>query len=129
MGLERERVAAWLDEYSRAWQSYDADAIGELFSEDATYRYHPWDEPLRGRAAIVASWVGDQDPPGTYEGRYQPLAVDGDLAVATGRSRYFAPDGSVEREYHNCFMMRFDGGGRCADFTEWFMRQPRDASA
>jgi hypothetical protein len=34
----------------------------------------------------------------------------------------------VEREYHNCFMMRFDGGGRCADFTEWFMRQPRDAS-
>ena len=99
IGLERERVAAWLDEYSGAWQSYDGDAIGELFSEDATYRYHPWDEPLRGRAAIVASWVGDQDPPGTYEGRYQPLAVDGDLAVATGRSRYFAPDGSVEREY------------------------------
>jgi ketosteroid isomerase-like protein len=129
MGLERERVAAWLDEYSRAWQSYDADAIGELFSEDATYRYHPWDEPLWGRAAIVASWVGDQDPPGTYEGRYQPLAVDGDLAVATGRSRYFAPDGSVEREYHNCFMMRFDGDGRCADFTEWFMKHLRDADA
>jgi hypothetical protein len=74
MGLERERVATWLDRYSHAWESYDADAVGELFSEDATYRYHPWDEPLRGRAAIVASWVGDQDPPGTYEGRYQPLA-------------------------------------------------------
>jgi hypothetical protein len=61
--------------------------------------------------------------------RDQPLTVDGDLAVATGRSRYFASDGSVERKYHNCFVMRFDGDGRCADFTEWFMQQPRDASA
>jgi hypothetical protein len=43
VGLERERVAAWLDGYSRAWESYDADAIGELFGKDATYRFHPWD--------------------------------------------------------------------------------------
>jgi hypothetical protein len=35
----------------------------------------------------------------------------------------------VEREYHNCFVMRSDDDGRCADFTEWFMQQPRDASA
>ena len=129
VGLERERVAAWLDGYSRAWESYDPNAIGELFSHDATYRFHPWEEPLRGREAIVASWVDDQDPQGTYEGRYQPLAVDGDLAVAIGRSRYFAADGAVEREYHNCFVMRFDGEGRCADFTEWFMKDPGDANA
>jgi hypothetical protein len=45
--------------------------------------------------------------------------------VATGRSRYFDQDGAVEREYHNCFVMRFDGEGRCAEFTEWFMQQPR----
>jgi hypothetical protein len=25
--------------------------------------------------------------------------------------------------------MRFDGDGRCADFTEWFMQHPRDAGA
>ena len=77
----------------------------------------------------MASWVDDQDPRGTYESRYQPLAVDGDLAVATGRSRYLAADGSVDREYHNCFVMRFDADGRCADFTEWFMTHPRDAGA
>jgi ketosteroid isomerase-like protein len=122
--LDRERVAAWLDGYSRAWESYDAAAIGALFSADASYRWHPWDEPVQGREAIVAAWLDDRDAPGTYEGRYQPLAVDGDLAVGTGRSRYFAPDGSLEREYHNCFVMRFDGEGRCREFTEWFMKRP-----
>jgi hypothetical protein len=125
--LDRQRVAAWLQAYSQAWQTYDSAEIAALFSQDASYRYHPWDEPLRGREAIVASWLDEPDTPGTYDGRYQPLAVDGELAVATGRSRYLDQDGSVEREYHNCFVLRFDGDGRCTEFTEWFMKHPPDA--
>lgn len=125
--MDRQRAATWLERYARAWRSYDAAEIAALFSQDATYRYHPWDEPLRGREAIVASWLDEPDAPGTYEGRYEPVVVDGEQAVATGRSRYFGPDGSVDREYHNCFVMRFDAEGRCAEFTEWFMKHPRDA--
>ncbi|HEX8132750.1 MAG TPA: nuclear transport factor 2 family protein, partial [Actinomycetes bacterium] len=80
MPVDRDSVAAWLAAYVDAWRSYDAAAIGELFSRDATYRYHPWDEPVRGRAAIVADWRADQDPPGSWEAAYEPLAVDGDVA-------------------------------------------------
>jgi hypothetical protein len=126
--MDRKRVAAWLEAYSRAWRSYDGAEIAALFSQDASYRYHPWDEPLRGHEAIVASWLDERDAPGTYEGHYQPLLVDGELAVGTGRSRYLEPDGAVRREFHNCFVMRFDGDGRCTEFTEWFMEHPRDAS-
>jgi uncharacterized protein (TIGR02246 family) len=123
MPLDRDAVAAWLDAYVAAWKSYDPDAIGALFSDDATYAYHPWDEPLRGRTAIVADWLANQDPPGSFEAAYRPLAVDGDLAVATGRSRYLDPDGSLSREYWNCFVLRFDADGRCAELTEWFMKR------
>ena len=42
---------------------------------------------MRGREAIVAAWLERRDPPGTYQGCYAPLAVDGDVAVARGRSR------------------------------------------
>ncbi len=87
---ERERVAAWLDAYVRAWESYDPTAIGNLFAEDVEYFYGPFDEPVRGREAIVASWLGDRrDEPGTYRASYAPIAVEGDVAVANGRSRYF----------------------------------------
>jgi hypothetical protein len=37
------------------------------------------------------------------------------------------PGGPIERRFHNCFVMRFDGDGRCAEFTEWFMEQPRSS--
>lgn len=125
--VDRQRVADWLDAYVRAWDSNDAAAIGELFSADATYAYDPWSQPLQGRAAIVDAWLGNPDPPGSFRAAYEPLAVDGDLAVATGRSRYLDSDGSPAREYHNCFVLRFDGDGRCATFTEWYMKRPLEA--
>jgi uncharacterized protein (TIGR02246 family) len=123
--MDAEAVAEWLDRYVEAWRTYDAKLIGELFSENAEYRYHPSDEPIRGRKAIIASWVENADDPGTYEASYRPAAVDGDMAVATGTSTYFdAPGGKVVRVYDNCYLMRFDREGRCREFTEWDVKRP-----
>ncbi len=58
MTLSHDDVQGWLDRYVEAWQSYDPGAIGDLFSADADYRYHPNDEPVRGRDAIVADYAG-----------------------------------------------------------------------
>ena len=126
--MEKADVSRWLDEYVQAWKSYDHDAIDALFSDDVSYRYHPYDEPIRGREAVVFSWFGEsegdgapRDDPGTYNAGYLPVAVDGDVAVATGRSTYYAvPDGPIRETYDNCFVMRFDADGRCREFTETF---------
>ena len=122
--MDREEVAAWLSAYVEAWKSYEPERIGALFSDDAECRYHPYDEPLRGRDAIVASWLAEPDEAGTYGGAYTPVAVEGEVAVATGTSTYLAPDGSVDQVFDNCFVMRFDPEGRCREFTEWYMREP-----
>jgi ketosteroid isomerase-like protein len=127
--MDREAVAAWLAAYLRAWESYDEEAIGDLFAEDATYWYHPFDEPYRGRAAIVRSWLEPdrRDQPGTYAAEYQPIAVDGDVAVANGRSRYYTDERrtTLLKEFDNIFLIRFDAEGRCASFREWYM-EPRE---
>lgn len=123
--MDREQVTDWLDRYVAAWKSYDRGEIAELFTAGAEYRYHPYDEePVRGRKAIAASWLEEPDPPATYRGVYRPIAIDGDVAVATGKSTYLAADGSVEQVYDNCFIMRFDASGRCSQFTEWYMKRP-----
>ena len=124
----------WLDAYVAAWLSYDRAQIEALFTEDVSYRYHPYDEPIAGRDAVVASWLGEdaaegassRDQPGTYEAAYTPVAVDGDVVVATGRSTYRTePGGPVDRIYENCFVIRFDDAGRCREFTEYYLKQPR----
>jgi ketosteroid isomerase-like protein len=133
MSISREDVDQWLDRYVAAWKSYDPDDIAALFSADIEYRYHPHDEPVRGRDAVVRNWLGEgevpdassRDEPGTYDAAYATVAVDGDVAVATGSSTYRAtPDGPVDRIYDNCFVMRFDDDGRCREFTEWYVKRP-----
>ena len=131
--MDHQAAQEWLDRYIAAWESYDPDAIAALFSEDVVYRYHPYDEPIVGRDAVVASWLGEaesddastRDDPGTYFGKLLPVAVDGEVVVATGASSYReAPDGPVVRVYDNCYVMRFDGDGRCSEFTEFYMKRP-----
>jgi ketosteroid isomerase-like protein len=119
--VNRVAAQAWLDSYVGAWLSYNEDDIKALFAEDIVYRYHPYDDPVVGGEAVVASWLGEsnsdgastRDAPGTYSAHYAPVAVDDDVVVATGTSSYSdRPGGPVVRTYHNCFVIRFDNDGR-----------------
>jgi ketosteroid isomerase-like protein len=124
--IDRATVERWLGDYVAAWKSYDREAIAALYAEDAECRYHPYDEPVRGREAIVESWFGAgegapaEDAEGTYDAEYRPVAIDGDVAVVVGVSTYTDP----AVVYDNCFVIRFDDNGRCREFTEWFMKRP-----
>jgi ketosteroid isomerase-like protein len=136
--IDRAGVDGWLDDYVAAWKSYDRDAIGALFADDVEYRYHPYDEPVRGRESVVAAWreeaefpgASGRDEPGIYDGSYRAVAIDGDVAVAVGQSTYTdGPEGPVAEVYDNCFLLRFDDEGRCREFTEWFVKRPLGADA
>jgi ketosteroid isomerase-like protein len=117
-------VQAWLDQYVDAWRSNEPGKIGALFTDDAVYAFDPFEmetRPLRGRDVIVAEWLEQPDAPDSWECQYRPLLVDGNLAVATGWTRYKASTTRPAREYRNLFVIRFDGQRRCREFTEWFM--------
>ena len=122
--MELEPVVAWIDHYVDAWRSNDAIRIGALFTEDATYAYHPWDDPLRGRDAIVEDWLKEPDEPGSWEAHYRPLSVEGDRAIVTGETRYV--DGET---YSNLFVVDFDGNGRCRHVESPCVTKPETLSA
>ena len=122
--LTHDDVQRWIDAYVDAWRTYDPDAIGDLFAEDASYAYHPYnegEEVVRGRGAIVENWLEEQDEPGSWEAGYRPLVVEGRRAVAEGTTSYANGD-----FFWNLWVLRFDDEGRCAEFVEWFMARPRD---
>jgi hypothetical protein len=132
--VTREDVDRWLDAYVQAWKSYDRRQIEALFAGDIAYRYHPEDDAIEGRAAVVDSWLGEsdnpdaseRDEPNTYDAAYRAVAVEGDVAVATGITSYRdRPGGAVVRVYDNCFVMQFDSEGRCREFTEWFVQRTK----
>ncbi len=133
-GLSLESLQQWLDRYVAAWRTYDPGLIGDLFAEEAEYRFHPWGSPVHGRDAIVDAWLspdGDgakRDAPGTFDCLYEAFAVDGHRAVALGWTKYWtdASRSTLKITYHNVFVLEFDGDHRCSSFLEQFMVRPAE---
>ena len=119
--MTRDDVGRWLDRYAEAWRTYDPDEIRSLFSADAELYDHPWEAPIVGPDAIVEDWLADRDEAGTYEGRYEPWAVDGNRAVGVGTSTY--DDDRGHRVFHNAFLLEFDDEGRCRSFKDIYLKQ------
>ena len=93
--MTHEEVQRWIDAYIAAWRAYDERLIGDLFTDDAEYRFFPADPPYVGREAIVESWVrptgfaSARDEPGRWEAEYTPWSiVDRGRAVIVRWSRY-----------------------------------------
>jgi hypothetical protein len=126
--MDRDGFQEWLDRYVDAWRTYDQEAIAALFSIDATYRYHPEDEPVRGRDAIVADWLESPDAAGSWRCRYTAYAIDQGRAVMQGWTEYVGADGeTVDRRFYNVWLCAFDPDGRCTDFIEYYMEPRRQA--
>lgn len=124
MHLTRDEFGHWLMRYVEAWRSGDPVAIGDLFSQDATYRFRAGGAIVTGREAIVEAWL-KEDESSAWEAHYEPLAIEDEVHVSIGWSRYFDDAGSLRDEYSNIFLCRFDAQGRCHEFTEWWMRAPK----
>jgi ketosteroid isomerase-like protein len=123
--MDVEGFRAWLESYEGVWRSYDAEAAGELFAEDAVYYTSPFREPWRGREAIVKGWMRDQDD-GRFDFEFEPIAVMGDTGVARCRVVYRAEDGSVAQDFSDIWVVRFDESGRAREFAEWWVLRGPD---
>ena len=124
---DRATVQRWLDAYVRAWRSYDETEIADLWTEDATWMY-PFGVRAQGRSAITAEWMAEKDAfaVSAYDAHYEPIAIDGDIVVTHGRTRFFDADtGLVLTDYDNVWVLRFGPDGRCAEFHEWYAARPK----
>jgi hypothetical protein len=122
--VEKADVARWLGDYVKAWREWDREQVLALFDDRGTYRWHPYEDPVIGSQAIADAWLDDPDEPGGFDAAYEPVAVDGETAVAVGSTTYSNPDGSIRAIFDNCFVMRFTEEGRCLEFTEWYVKRP-----
>lgn len=124
MHLTRDQFAAWLDDYIAAWRSSDPVRIGELFSAEVTYSQNGGQTSLAGREAVVADWLdASYEPEASWEASYEPLAIEDQVYVAVGSTRYLREDG-IREDFSNIFVCRFDDEGRCRDLREWWMPAP-----
>ncbi len=118
--MNEHDVLHWVDAYEVAWETNEPDRIAALFTEDAEYRGRPYRDPIVGRDNIVAWWVENQDESHTWDFDEKVLGISDDLAFVQAETVYSEPE---MKTYHNLWVIRLTGEGRCSEFTEWWMLQ------
>jgi ketosteroid isomerase-like protein len=117
MGFSRQAASAWVAGYERAWRAAGTEQLRELFTEEATYRMSPYEEPAIGLAEIGALWERErQGPDEEFTIEHEVVAVDGDTAVVRLEVRYGGPE---RLQYRDLWVLHFATDGRCDKFEEW----------
>jgi ketosteroid isomerase-like protein len=115
--LSRAAASAWVARYEQAWRTAGTERLSDLFTEGATYRMSPYEEPATGLAAIAELWERErQGPDEEFEMRHEVVAVEGDIAVIRVEVHYGGPD---RLQYRDLWIVRIATDGRCREFEEW----------
>jgi hypothetical protein len=122
-----DEFTRWLDGYRDAMIRLDANAAGELFGNDASYRESPFAEPIEGRAGIVAYWHMVAGVMRDVDFSFDVLAVAGDVGVAHVRDRLTRVPSGRRASYDGIFFARFDSELRCVEFREWWVELPSES--
>ena len=116
--------ADWLARYRRAWIERDADAAGQLFTEDAIYREQPFQPAFVGRAAIRDYWSRVTASQTSVELRYGNAIVDGRRLAVEWWANLQTNDGPLTLAGE--FLLLFAETGECRELREyWLLTQGR----
>jgi hypothetical protein len=115
--VRREDVEGWVAGYERAWRTAGTERLATLFTERASYRMSPYEEPAVGLGRIAGLWEREREGPDeAFEISHEIVAVEGAVAVVRVAVRYGPPQ---RLEYRDLWIVRFDPDGRCSEFEEW----------
>lgn len=114
---DRATVSRWLAGYEAAWRAPGTEALGRLFTSDATYLQSPYEQPVTSLAAIERMWESErQGPDEVFTLATDILAVEGPTAVVRAEVFYREPP---RQEYRDLWVIRLADDGRCTRFEEW----------
>ncbi|HYZ46729.1 MAG TPA: nuclear transport factor 2 family protein [Actinomycetota bacterium] len=108
-GATRDSAALWARDYERAWNAGDPRAAAALYSSDVTSRTHPFREPSRGRAGVLAYTQKAYASERATHSRFGvPFVGDGGAAVEWWAT--YVEDGSP-KTLAGCSVLAFDTAG------------------
>lgn len=113
-----EAAQQWLSAYGRAWEERDPEAAARLFTEDGSYAWGPFEEPLRGQDAIRERWAEATSLQRDVHFGSEVLGVVDSGAVARWWCSFAVADARIELE--GIFLIVLTEDGKCREFREWW---------
>lgn len=121
--MDRESFERWLSLYGSAWSDRNAERAASLYAEDAIYQVTPFQEPLRGQAAIYEYWKGVTSTEENIEFEYQVLALSTDYGIAHWQASFVRVPPGLHTRLDGIFLVSLNADGRCQSLREWWHKK------
>ncbi len=116
-----QAITDWIEHYRRAWEDADDQALGDLFTDDAVYRSHPFREPFRGREAIRAYW---REATGSQADVYLQFGTPIVQALRAAVEWWMRMEsGGAPLTLPGVLVLRFNEAGLCEELREYWHLQ------
>ena len=112
----------FLETYTRAWETKDAELAASLFTDGAIYQETPFGEPIVGVEAIRAYWTGATAQQKEIDVLMQEPTVVEDTVIAEWGVRYVHIPTGERRELRGILIAEFEGE-KVSSFREYWHRR------
>lgn len=113
-------LSGWLEGYGGAWEAGDPEAAAGLFTDDATYRETPFEEPMRGSAGHLELLGGGPPDPAGRALRLRGAGGGGEPRGGRWWASFVRVPGGVRVDLDGIFVLMFDQDGQCTSLEEWW---------
>jgi len=127
--LQPETFRTWLDALKHAWEERDPLAAANLFSVDAVYRETPFEEPMRGREAILKYWEHVPKTQDRVKFHYEILEVSKARGIARWQASFQRIRTGALVNLDGIMVVYMNTENQCTLFEEWWSRQERALSS
>lgn len=110
----------WLDHLGKAWVMRDPEKAAGLCAENVLYYEDPFQDPLKGRAAVRKIW---EEVPKTQKDIHfssDVIAVAGQTGIAHWSASYTKISNGNRVALDGIFFVTLDGKGLCKEFRMWW---------
>ncbi|HIG22039.1 MAG TPA: nuclear transport factor 2 family protein [Henriciella marina] len=118
MALTETTFDNWLQTFGQSWSALDSDCIVELFSEDVSFYWTPFEAPSKGRTALLAAMrerlSRQKDPVMDFE--VITTNEDGGWAHWTAS---FTRDGTDDPVRIDGVLKATFRGTECSEYRQW----------
>jgi|SRR2546421_10354542 hypothetical protein len=110
MPLAKQDVRNIVDVYIRAWVEQDADLIGTIFTDTATYHERVFEAPIQDRHGIRAYWKAKViESQANIKCELLNLYLDGNTAIVEWEAEFDDLAQKVRKRMREVAILAFDG--------------------
>lgn len=120
MSLTQKHFEHWLRVYGGAWEASASTRFASLFEENAIYYWAPFDDPIKGRDAIQASFNEAASKQRDVDFGARVLYVESSLGAAHWTCSYTRATTGKRVHVDGILVVQFSDSGRALSFREWW---------